>query len=63
MEIGQRVKVYRLRDRAGQEVIKRLGQIGTIKAFKMVDGSGVGVYVEFTDQALVWFFDDEVKLA
>ena len=61
MEIGQKVKVCRLRDRVSPPVVKRLGQVGTIKGFKMTDGSGVGVVVEFEDKFATWFFEDELK--
>jgi len=60
MEIGQKVRVRRLRDRAPQEVIKRLGQTGVIRDFKMVDGSGVGALVKFDDSFTTWFFEDEL---
>ena len=53
MEIGQKVKVIRLRDRVSGQVVDKLGKEGTIKEFKMTDGSGVGAIVEF--------FDDELK--
>ncbi len=62
MEIGQKVKVYRLRDRVSPPVVQRLGQIATIKGFKMTDGSGVGVVVEFEDKFTTWFFEDELKI-
>lgn len=61
MEIGQKVKLYRLRDRVSPATVKKLGQVGTIKGFKMTDGSGVGVVVEFDDQYTTWFFEDEIK--
>lgn len=63
MEIGQQVKVVRLRDRVSAQVSSKLGQVGIIKKYKMVDGSGVGLMVEFTDKTFIWFFDDEVKPA
>jgi hypothetical protein len=62
MEIGQRVKVYRLRDRVSNEVANKLGKNGTVKDFKMTDGSGVGAVVEFDDKTATWFFEDELKL-
>lgn len=62
MEIGQKVRVRRLRDRSSATVIKRLGQTGIIQAFKMVDGSGVGVVVQFDDKFSTWFFEDELEL-
>jgi hypothetical protein len=62
MEIGQKVKVYRLRDRVSNGVAGKLGQVGTITDFKMTDGSGVGAVVEFPDQSATWFFEDELKV-
>jgi len=63
MEIGQRVKVFRLRDRVSQDVADRLGKTGTIQDFKMLDGSNVGAVVEFEDDSFVtWFFEDELKV-
>lgn len=62
MEIGQQVKVYRLRDRVSPPIVKRLGQIGTIQGFKMLDGSSVGVVVQFEDKFATWFFEDELKV-
>jgi len=62
MEIGQKVKVYRLRDRVSPPVAKRLGQVGIIQSFKMTDASGVGVVVKFEDNFVTWFFEDELKV-
>ena len=62
MEVGQVVKVVRLRDRLSSGVTgKKLGQVGTITDFRMTDGSGVGVVVKFDDQSSTWFFEDEIK--
>lgn len=61
MEIGKQVKVFRLRDRVSPPIVKRLGQIGTVKGFKMLDGSNVGVVVQFDDKYTTWFFEDELK--
>lgn len=63
MEIGQKVRVRRLRDRSPQEVIGRLGKIGEIQEFRMTDGSGVGVVVKFDDKYSTWFFEDEIEPA
>ncbi|NEP16320.1 MAG: DUF2862 domain-containing protein, partial [Leptolyngbya sp. SIO4C1] len=57
----QQVKICRLRDRVSTDVAGRLGQVGVIKKYKMVDGSGVGVVVEFPDSYSTWFFEDELK--
>ena len=63
MEIGQKVKVYRIRDRVSGQVADKLGKVGTIEAYKMTDGSGVGVVVKFDDKSSSWFFEDEIKPA
>lgn len=55
MEIGQKVKVYRLRDRVSPVVVSKLGKVGTIKGYKMTDASGVGVVVQFEDNSATWF--------
>ena len=61
LEIGQKVKVCRLKDRVSTNLAGRLGQVGEIKQYKMVDGSGVGVVVEFPDRFSTWFFEEELK--
>ena len=61
MEIGQKVKVYRIKDRVNGSVASKLGQVGTIKEYKMTDGSGVGVIVQFDDRTATWFFEDEIR--
>ena len=62
MEIGQQVKVFRLRDRVSNGVVSKLGKIGPIEDFKMTDGSGVGAVVRFEDKTSTWFFEDELKV-
>ncbi|UBF29600.1 DUF2862 domain-containing protein [Kovacikia minuta CCNUW1] len=62
MEVGQPVRIRRLRDRVPEDVVKRLGQVGVIRDFKMTDGSGVGLLVQFDDKGSTWFFEDEVEL-
>lgn len=61
MEIGQKVKVFRLRDRVSKDIADRLGKVGLVKDFKMTDGSGVGAVVAFDDNKTTWFFEDELK--
>ncbi|MBE9038975.1 cytochrome b6f subunit PetP [aff. Roholtiella sp. LEGE 12411] len=61
MEIGQKVKVFRLRDRVSPPLVKRLGQVGGILGYKVTDGGGVGVVVQFDDGFSTWFFEDEIK--
>lgn len=62
MEIGQKVKVCRLRDRVSGDIVGKLGKVGTVKDFKMTDGSGVGVVVKFDDNTATWFFEDELQV-
>ncbi len=61
MEIGQKVKVFRLRDRVSPPVVKKLGQVGIIQGYKVTDGGGIGVVVVFDDNTSTWFFEDEIK--
>ena len=61
IEIGQKVKVFRLRDRDSPEVVGKLGKVGVVKDFKMTDGSGVGAVVSFDDRTATWFFEDELQ--
>lgn len=61
MEVGQKVRICRFRDRVSDVVSKRLGQHGTVNAFRMTDGSGVGVLVQFEDKSAIWFFADEIE--
>ncbi|MEO0456502.1 MAG: DUF2862 domain-containing protein [Cyanobacteria bacterium P01_A01_bin.114] len=63
LEIGQKVKVCRLKDRVSTDVADRLGKVGEIKQYKMVDASGIGFVVEFPDNYSTWFFEDELKQA
>jgi hypothetical protein len=60
LEIGQNVKIIRLRDRVPSETVSRLGKVGQVRDFKMTDGSGVGVVVQFDDKYTTWFFEDEL---
>ncbi|MGB0562933.1 MAG: cytochrome b6f subunit PetP [Spirulinaceae cyanobacterium] len=61
MDIGQKVQVYRIKDRVEQDVADKLGKVGTVTGFKMTDGSGVGAVVEFDDKSASWFFADELR--
>ena len=61
MEIGQQVKVCRLRDRVPATVVKGLGAVGTVKGFKVLDGMNLGIVVQFEDEFATWFFEDELR--
>lgn len=63
MEIGQKVRVRRFRDRVSQATIDKLGKTGVIQAFKVTDGKGIGVVVQFDDKYTTWFFEDEIEPA
>ena len=63
MEIGQKVKVIRLRDRVSSPIAQKLGKVGTIEGYKVTDGAGIGVVVKFDDDFSTWFFEDEIKIA
>ena len=62
IEVGQRVKVRRLRARIPPNMVGKIKEnpVGTVDGFKMVDGSGVGVVVKF-DGFATWFFEDELE--
>ena len=62
MEIGQKVKVIRLRDRVSSSIAEKLGKVGIIEGYKVTDGAGIGVVVKFDDDFSTWFFEDEIKL-
>ena len=63
MEIGDKVRIRRLRDRVPQQVMEKLGKVGTVSGYKMVDGKGLGRLVEFEDKYATWFFEDELETA
>lgn len=60
MEVGQNVKLVRLRDRVSSNIAGKLGKIGVITGYKVLDGS-IGVIVKFDDNTSTWFFEDELK--
>jgi hypothetical protein len=64
MKIGQKVKVRRLKEKVPSNIIEKAqqGQEAVIKSFKMTDGSGIGVFVEFPDSTTSWFFEDEIQV-
>jgi hypothetical protein len=61
MQVGQKVRVCRIRDRVSSDIAAKLGQMGIVQGYKMTDGSGVGVVIEFDDKTHTWFFEDEVE--
>jgi hypothetical protein len=63
--IGSKVRVTRVRDRIPDSLVETLRSdpTGTVRDFKMTDGTGVGVVVELSDGTTSWFFEDEVTTA
>ncbi|MGK7943290.1 MAG: DUF2862 domain-containing protein [Microcystaceae cyanobacterium] len=63
MDIGQKVKIVRLREKIPPTFVEKAkqGVVGTVKDYKMTDGSGIGVVVEFEDKTSTWFFEDELS--
>lgn len=64
MDIGQKVRVLRIRDRVPASVVSKLKQnpIGVVQGYRVVDGMGIGYIVKFDDAFSTWFFEDEIKL-
>ncbi|MEI6112727.1 MAG: DUF2862 domain-containing protein [Cyanobium sp. ELA712] len=65
ISIGMKVRVTRVRDRipAGLVASLKADPTGTVKGYRMTDGTGVGVVVELADGTTSWFFDDEIIAA
>ena len=63
--IGSKVRVTRVRDRipAGLVATLQAAATGTVKDFKLTDGTGIGVVVELSGGGTTWFFDDEITPA
>lgn len=62
MQVGQKVRVCCLRDRVSPQIAAKLGQMGTIKGFCLVDGSDIGLIVEFEGQFTTHFFANELEV-
>jgi len=61
MKVGQKVRVRPLQDRVSPEIGTRIGEVGTVKTQKIVDGSGLAYVVAFTDNKSTWFFIEELE--
>ena len=61
MEVGQKVRLCRIRDRVSNDISQVLGHVGTIQGYRVTDASGVGVLVKFEEGVQSWFFEDEVE--
>ena len=62
--IGSRVKVDldQVRDRIPGKLLKQLTEDprGKVIDYKMTDGQGIGVVLEFSDGTTSWFFEEEI---
>jgi hypothetical protein len=63
--IGSKVIITRVRDRIPADLVAVLKNdaSGTVRGYKMTDGSGIGVVVELSNGSSGWFFDDEIAPA
>lgn len=61
MRVGQKVKVKTCLDRVSKEIAAKVGQVGTVKGEKIVDGGKMGYVVTFADNQGTWFFGDELE--
>lgn len=63
MDIGQKVRVLRIRDRISSDIVSKLksNPVGTVQGYRVVDGKGIGYVVKFDDAFSTWFFEDEIK--
>jgi Protein of unknown function (DUF2862) len=62
MNIGQKVRVRKIRDVVEANIGRKLGEVGTVVGAKIVDGSDIGVIVQFEDKTSAWFFEEELEL-
>ena len=64
-KIGSKIKVNldMVRDRIPSNLITQLESDprGTVRDYKMTDGTGIGVVIEFSNGQKNWFFEDEIK--
>ncbi|MEM6445005.1 MAG: cytochrome b6f subunit family protein [Cyanobacteria bacterium J06642_2] len=59
--VGDKVRVKKLIDVAQGDVSDHVGKEGILRAFRVVDGSGIGCLVDFgDDEESVWFFEKEL---
>jgi hypothetical protein len=65
ISIGSKVRITRVRDRIPADLVAALkaDPTGTVKDYRLTDGTGIGVVVELTSGATSWFFDDEITPA
>jgi hypothetical protein len=62
MDTGQKVRVRKIRDVVEANIGRKLGEVGTVAGFKIVDGSDIGLIIQFEDKTSAWFFEEELEL-
>jgi Protein of unknown function (DUF2862) len=62
MNTGQKVRVRKIRDVVEANISRKLGEVGTVVGSKIVDGSDIGVIIQFEDKTSAWFFEEELEL-
>ena len=64
LRVGSKVRINldNVKERIPANLVELLKKDprGTLVDFKMTDGQGIGVVVEFGDGTISWFFDDEI---
>ena len=63
IRVGDTVKIKALADRGQPEFEERVGTTGTAKGNRIIDGSTIGVLVEFDDGTVGWFYEKELDKA
>jgi Protein of unknown function (DUF2862) len=62
MNTGQKVRVRKIRDAVEASIGRKLGEVGTVIGSKIVDGSDIGLVIQFEDKTSAWFFEEELEL-
>jgi Protein of unknown function (DUF2862) len=62
MNTGQKVRVRKIRDVVEANIGRKLDEVGTVVGFKIVDGSDIGLIIQFEDKTSAWFFEEELEL-
>jgi hypothetical protein len=61
IQAGDKVRIRTLQDRGQEPMTARVGHEAVVLARRVVDGSGVGYIVKFSDQTTGWFFGEELE--
>ncbi|GAB4218522.1 MAG: hypothetical protein OHK0012_28040 [Synechococcales cyanobacterium] len=61
INVGDKVKVKAISDRGSAQSPTKVGSVGVVREFRVVDGSSVGYVVDFPDKTAQWFFASELE--